>query len=313
MVTGLASTISGLLVEIWRISAGIVDHHALADGHPQILGALRQARSCRQRQQRRCDQIKRSGRRALSNTRMGVIVVSLDSWCGTLVASRDHFHGLLVPRITTIWSGGGGGGGATGATAGGAATHHRPAARALLDRSRGLAEPRCRTARRRSVPESSRRLRRSNCAAPAGCGLRRWPASASRPRSGVTSKVTVATGTGVPRASACMVCPAERTSMFCRHGGGHVAVAAGRTAGDQHVHAHAGQHESGHAGDVVDAHRDRAHAHRNGGRQTQPAALDRQAAFEHRLIQQDVGDHRAVQNFLHLRERALGERLRRKP
>jgi hypothetical protein len=50
---------------------------------------------------------------------------------------------------------------------------------------------------------------------------------------------------------------------------------------------------------------------RNRGSETQPAALGRQAAFENRLIQQDIRDHRTVQHVFHFSERALGERFRR--
>ncbi len=71
-------------------------------------------------------------------------------------------------------------------------------------------------------------------------------------------------------------------------------------SGNQHVDAHPGQHKTGDAGDVVHTHRDPAHSHRYGGRQTQSATARRQASFENRLVHQDVADQRPVDHFLRL-------------
>ena len=75
----------------------------------------------------------------------------------------------------------------------------------------------------------------------------------------------------------------------------------------QHVYPHAGQHETSDTRDIVDADRHGAHAHGNGGSEPQSAAFRRQAPFQHRLFEKDVGDHRAIQNVFHFRESTFGK------
>ena len=68
--------------------------------------------------------------------------------------------------------------------------------------------------------------------------------------SGVTSRLTTCTDTGLPSASFWMFWPADSTSMFCSKV--RVSVPCAPLAprggpGNHHVHAHAGDHEAGHA------------------------------------------------------------------
>src|SRR5438105_1279626 len=109
----------------------------------------------------------------------------------------------LSPRKTTIWSGGGGGGGAIGITTGGATCTTGLGAGAD-DLATGAAG-------RRAAPYSSDTYFPGVLSTPSSLELRNtsWMrpsplASVSVSASlGVTSKVTVVTETGVPRASAC--------------------------------------------------------------------------------------------------------------
>src|SRR5437868_6050418 len=115
----------------------------------------------------------------------------------------------LSLRKTTIWSGGGGGGGAIGTTTGGATTTTGLAAGAAGLAATGAAG-------RRDAPYSSDTYLPGVLSTPSSLELRNisWmrPSPLASVRvsasAGVASKVTVVTETGVPRASACMACPA---------------------------------------------------------------------------------------------------------
>ena len=87
--------------------------------------------------------------------------------------------------------------------------------------------------------------------------------------SGVASSVTVGALIAWPRASGCNRLSGREHQHVLQNGAGHIAIASRRTAGHQHVDVHARQHEAGDAGDVVDAHGNRAHAHGNGRREAQ--------------------------------------------
>src|SRR5580704_17180926 len=88
---------------------------------------------------------------------------------------------------------------------------------------------------------------------------------------------------------------------------GFGSTAGGRIAGHQNVHVHTREHKTGDAADVVDAHRYRAHSDRNDGRQSQTASARGQASFNHRLVYQEVADHRTIDYFLGLGEGAFGK------
>ena len=82
----------------------------------------------------------------------------------------------------------------------------------------------------------------------------------------------------------------------------------GSCAGHQHIDSHTGQYKSSQTDDLVHAQGDRAHAHRDGSRETGTGAFRGQSVHEDGLPLVDCGDNAATGGVSQRLDRIFGDR-----